>query len=369
MSAKSIQKHLSLDAFERIEEEALFDNILQHFSGGELLNLTEVSHRYDDIISNSRECLDKITLVVNEQTISSNYNGFQRDYRHLRVSDSLHKGRTEESSKLKNQKLVELLRKFSHSLISIEVKSNLISTGTVFDGTLEELEGLKVMVLNKFIEKLIPSAPKLKSLTIGSTILTFEELVIFIKNFDTIEELQMKFNIFDRLFSDDITGKITLKLKKLEIQKNFMSRTVSDENLEKFLLTQVESLKEIEFKSIAHSPTINLIFSDLSLNKLTINSVDEQINLCPKVSKSITELVIKNDSNCATLLSASPNLRKLHVHKLTKDLIKFLATKMRFVTIVTYSESESENVQLFYNQYVRVNTDQQLNAGIEFNQV
>lgn len=363
-------KQLSvLDPFARVNEEALFENILEHLSGGELLKLSEVSHRHDDILSGSRRCLDKIALVVNEETISSDYSDFQRDYRHLRVGDSQNMRKTEESSKLKNRKLIELLHKFSSSLISIEVKSNLISDDTVFEGTMDNLEDLKVMVLNRFIAELIPSAPKLKSLTIGSTILSHSELLTFIKNYESIEELHMKFNIFDRLFSNDISQAVNLKLKKLEIQKNFMGRTVSDENLEKFLLAQAGTLREIVFKSVAHSPTINLIFKDLSLNKLTINSLDEWANLNPKPNMCVTELVIRNDANCATLLKASPNLRKFHVYKLTKVLVTFLATSMWQVTHVTYSECDSENVQMFYVHFIRQNPNQRLNTRIVFEQL
>lgn len=356
-----------LDPFERITEEALYDNILQHLTGSEILKLSEVSQRCDEIISDSKCCLDKIALVVNETTISDFYD-FQRDYRHLRVSDTNHWPKTSQNAKMKNQKMIELSEKFSHSLVSIEVKSNLLmNDDEVLEVNLNELTELKIMLLNKFLVKFFSSTPKLKCLMIGYTTLSHADAISFVAQFRTIETLRMRFNIFDRLFAEDISSKVSFQLKTLEIQKSYNGRTTCDENLEFFLISQAESLKELEFINIAHAQTLNLILDKLKIKKLTINFVDEPINLNPTINKHVTELVLKNEQNYESLFRAAPNLRKLHIHKISKALIEYLSTQMKSVADVSFTELKDgfeESVQDFYTKYIT--TSEHLNKKIRF---
>ena len=369
-------RNVIFNPFENISEE-LFDLIFQHLTGNEILTISEVSQQCDDIISDSKKCLDKITLVVKNKSMNSDLKTFQRVYRHLRVSDFYDSAtqkwpKSAHESKLKTLKMIEFYDKFSTSLKSIEVKSNLLHDGEVPGRCPTELETLKIMLLNKFIANFFSSAPKLKCLQLGYTTLPEEELIKFIAQFDTIESFHLRFKVFERLFAEDISKKVTFKLKKLEVQKSYNGRTTCDENFETFLLSQEKSLEEVEFLNVVNADTINLVMDKCKIKKLTLNFIDEPLQLNPKPNKYLENFVMKGDQNCFLILRAAPALKNFHVNKICKKLIEYLACGMKNLRVVTYKETENDfsgTIQDFYQEFLVSCKEKLVNNIINFQKI
>lgn len=361
-----------LDPFERVEEEALFENILQHLTGSELLKVTEVSHRYNQIVSESKRCLNKIVLVVNEETIDSDFDDFQRAYRHLRASDSGKKKKPALKENVSKQ-LVIVLQNMSPSLISIDVQSNMNNDFTAFDGNFDKLQDLKILILNQFVARIFNSAHNLRTLTINSTILDDEQLRGFINKFPSIESLSIKRPIIDRLFAEDVSEKLILKLNKLKIQIGSFVLLSTEMNLEQFLLTQVETLKEIEFNTATPVRLINFVIEHLKLHKMIVGMYDDSLPANLKKNLHMKELVIKNELNCSDLLAASPNLSKLHFSMIKDNgIIAYLASTMMKLTLVTFNEFTDQgtgSIQDQYERFLAENSDVKLNTQIQFKQI
>lgn len=367
MTATTAHQDLtSLNPFDRIPEELFEFGIFQHFSFNDIVKLSQVSHQFDNLISESRSCLDKISLRIDEISMNSDFMEFRRDYHHLRVIQQI-SNRNQD----KNLKMLQFLKKFAHSLKSVQVKAVLMSDRVPFKGEMKALEELDVTMLNHFLMKCFSSAPQLKSLKLGVSMLTQPELLAFVNNFVKLQSLSMRFTAFDRLFAENIAGKVTFALRKLEIQRQFNERTNVDENLEAFLASQTDSLKEITFTSLAHARTLNVIFNKLSIENLTINSIDNPHELSPKTNKSVNALVIKTEQNCSALLLAAVNLKSLHIHCISKMLLEFLPSNMKFLSKVTYSEvnQDIDDVNECYTKYCLDNNLEQLNDAIIFNQM
>ncbi|CRK94931.1 CLUMA_CG008422, isoform A [Clunio marinus] len=195
----------------------------------------------------------------------------------------------------------------------------LSTSNDVLDVTFDKLDDLKIMGLNKFIVNCFTTAPVLKSLSIMFTMMSHDELIKFI----------------------DISEKLKLSLKSLIVQKASEGRTIIDENFEIFLKTQMRTLEDIEFHDVADAETLNFIFKELRMKKLTVNRIDEPNQLNPRMNAHITELVIKSDSKCSSLILASPNLHKLHVQRMNKSLLEFLCRNPNLRT-VTFCQKEDD---------------------------
>lgn len=336
------QSNLPLNPFERLPEE-LFEMIFQHLTGKDVLEIAKVSHQFDELISDSRKTRDKITLKLDEMTAGSDFRKFRRGYHHIRV-----KQQTLGRSMSLHEKLVQLLRQFARTLISVQVKTVMMGNTAVFKGDLLELKHLEISMLNKFLALSFWSAPNLKSLTLKVTMLNHAELLNFINRFKKLETLNVKLNVF----AESTAGKLELELKKLEIQRQSNERTNVDDYLEEFLRSQSKTLKEITIKGIAHVASINLIFDELSIEKLTLNSIDNSHHLSSKANKTIQTLVLKTDQNCSSIIKAAVNLKTLHVHRISKSLIEFLRVEKKSLKTVTYVETEndSNDPDKFYEQ-------------------
>lgn len=362
------ERKVILDPFARLPED-LYENFLIHLSGKDILTLSKVSQRCDGIISDNKRCLDKITIVFSEATKNLDVDILQREYRHLKVYGLMQSMKA--SCGHNNLKMIQLCEKVSKTVTSIEVRTMMmddLKSGT-FEWSFNELQELRIMLLNEFLVKCFTSASKLKSLVIGSTFLKPQDLVNFLKCFPNLESLEMKFNIFEVLFSQDVSSDVNFKLKKVKAQKTYNGRTTRDENYERFLLSQEGSLKEIEFVNIANAETINMIFKSLQVQTMIINFVDGPMNLNPQANKSVTTLHIKNDDNCTSILKASPNLKNFHIQKLSTDLVEFLATEMMKLEEVSYVEADErlKDVAEYYTKFVETITKPaKVNAKINF---
>lgn len=152
------------------------------------------------------------------------------------------------------------------------------------------------------------------------------------------------------LFSEDLSQKITFKLKNLIL--NFPAGTPitynKQQNLTKFMKSQGKSLVEFSisewldlslFYRIWDSMTMMKQFSVLSWNENNNYEQCEEIkSIAPNPKITHIYLLLKNMSTSwlFPLLTASPNLTFLFTRKLTREISEFVALNMMNVRSLKY---------------------------------
>lgn len=320
------QKKESQDPFEKIEENFVADLILQHLTTKEVLQISEVNHRWWSVVSDSKHCCEKIVLTLDLHNTQFANSKLQRKYRHVKI---LTRKETQiaAGSVFYAVPTIAPLLEISNSLQSLEVESGLVFGFCA--GEFENLQELKIHFLTNCLRiNFKGKAPQLKILAIEDTGENIQVLSDFVTSFETLECLVISKKSFSKLFDNENPVKLKLKLKKLKLTNKKNVKTESNKNFAKFLTSQAETLKEVEFEDLLHSTLVNAVVNNTKIEKLTIDYIDEPSDFCADANENIKTLIIRNDQRgMIELLESLPNLENLYVQRLRQDIVDFAASR------------------------------------------
>lgn len=312
------------DPLEKLETENISDLILQHLTPKEILQISGVSHRWWNVVSDSKSCYEKIVLTLDLQHMQSADAKLLRKYRHVKIV-------TKKVTQIAAGTVfyavptIAPLLEISNSLRSLEIEAGLIFGFCAEE--FSELAELKIHYLTNCLRiNFKGKAPKLKSLVIEDTGENSQVACDFISSFVNLECLVLSKNLFTKLFEQENFVKLKLKLRKLKLTNKRNLKTESSKNFSKFLSSQAETLKEVEFEDMLHSTLVNAVVNNTRIERLTVDYIDEPAELSADLNEHVRTLIVRNDQRgMVPLLASLPNVTNLYVQRLRQDIVDFAA--------------------------------------------
>lgn len=314
------------DPFEKTEVACVADLILQHLTPKETLRISEVSHRWWNVVSDSKSCCEKIVLALDLQHKQGANSKLLRNYRHVKIV-------TKKVTQIAAGNVFYAVPTFapllaiSNSLQSLEVESGLIFGFCAEE--FSELSELKIHYLTNCLRiNFKGKAPKLKTLAIEDAGENSQVVCDFVSSFFTLECLVVSKKLFTKLFEKENSVKLKLRLQKLKLTNKKNVRTESNKNFVKFLSSQADTLIEVEFENMLHSTLVNAVVNNTRIERLTVDYIDEPADLSADPNQHITNVVIRNDQRgMVALLASLPNVTYLYVQRLRQDIVDFAARR------------------------------------------
>lgn len=308
---------MTLDPFEHLKME-LHSLVLNHFSGSDLLELSQVSPAWNKVIACYENFHKKIRLVIDE-------NG-RRELDDC-TADNL--ARTYHD--------LEVIRLFRRRSSVFKVISNcaefLVTINTVFDFEMGDVMLPKLRQLsiraNKFFEEgLLNATTGLTKLHIAGLNNFPFSIIECLKANEGLKELELDKEASKQTF-DHLNELVGIHLTSLKLEyANFIYGTDVERNLIQFLVTQQSSLMSLKLlncdflmfnkifngmpnlRSIMYSP-----FKEGFKPPLRFNSHDNIVDL---------KLILVSKDLLQRLLEATPSLKTLYVSDPTINMIKLV---------------------------------------------
>lgn len=356
-----------MDPFEFLPS-AVFDQILTHFNGNEILKLSEVSPFWDEEIGNSSVAMDKIKLKIHwrsdrsffeesQSTVTS-----QRKYQHL---EFLH-----QSSYLNSMTIVnEILKSSNRKWKSLKIKRiSFMSSKEVEDmlqfvaPTIQSINIQDIFVTN-YRDICISSLnfPKLRDLRIKHLNLSFiggfskcrklekfsvnsenPSVVNVIKQIlekNDLKSLEISSKLFKAVFKDIDVSKFKFKLKSFTATDLFkINEDVEKvrENFYNFIKAQMATLETLSVEEWLGVGVFKLMFFLPRLNALSFKGItnlnsDESLDL--PVNKNIKSLSFRDYDPPVNVFKAVitclPNLEKLEMNSMNQEMMDFLSANLK----------------------------------------
>lgn len=334
-----IGKDSSFDPLGSFNEKSR-ENILQHLSGADVLNLSEVSLDWYKIIGKSSKAMDKIQLVIKENW-SREFDfevveNSERKYEHIKVSELLRS----------RKEVAKMLEKFADSIVSIDTR---------FDIEMNEVKllNLKSLVIStrcssSYVEGGIMTATSsLEELKLRGLTHFPGEIIGCLEKNTGLKELVLEDGAQTTLLAN-LTFEIGvgIQLKSLKID----SLDYPDEIINKFfsfLRTQIECIEDIKLLNCKYITMVS-IFSNLkSLRRLTFAALHPYTfqNTQVKPNPSIRELnlISVNDLMLRSLLPKAPKLQKLYIADPTWKMFDFITFNSPSLRLFRYAYFENCN--------------------------
>ena len=343
-----------LNPLNRISEE-LHELIFQHLNGNDVLRFALVSPQWYDLTANSRNCMNLIKLkVVWLHNISTHsrkdrfelVQNSQRRYQHFYFYCN--------SNAIVIEECMNILTAHADSVVSI-VAIDMISDALEMNSiTLRNLQSLSVReIFHKRYNApnivLLQASTKLKSLKLD---ISANEYVIECLQNKNLTDLDISYHMIENIFKNDVSGILNFKLKTFCANTGVMhSRT--EANFIKFILSQANNLESLQLFRV-NCRVINTIINRMkALKHLHYQSLqDEVIVLELNVNTNITSMEIRSEykfERIKPVLEATPNLIKLFIDRITKQLVEFLAFNMKELQIVEYLFEDEVGVKDNYD--------------------
>lgn len=343
----------------------LHEFIFQHLSQNDVLNASEVSQLWYQETLDSKSCAR--TFKIN-------------------ICDIFELPGSEDLKQLQNS-----LRMYSHIHIRWDYLGsdsnecwNLIKTQSQ---DIETLSIINLMLADGIETNLV--IPKLKKLTISHqtnwiynptyallnsnnnlTCLVLDvdfdmRFCEFFEENQTLKELQLSSNLILSLLLMDALNDVKFKLTKLKIGRSVFS--FMDHNFNTFLLSQADSLEEIEIFGVP-TEIFNLIFNDFKvIRDLNVRRIYNfyYINANPNetIRTFTSDLPLEG---LAPIILAATNLEVLNVHILKLDMMEFIARNARCLRKLLY-KARIGDVHRCYKNLKTLTTD--INRNIELSEV
>lgn len=187
----------------------------------------------------------------------------------------------------------------------------------------------------------------------------------FFEENETLKELELSSNLILSLLLIDALNDVKFKLTKLKISRSIFS--FMDNNLNTFLLSQADSLEEIEVFGVP-TEIFNLIFNDFKVIRVfnvrrIYNFYYINVNPNETIRTFTSDLPLEG---LAPIIIAATNLEVLYVHILKLDMMEFIARNARCLRKLLYKVRIGD-IHGCYKNLKALTTD--LNRNIELSEV
>lgn len=362
------------------------DNVLQHFSGNELIALTKVSPLWEEIISSTLHTMKKIKVSIawedDVNFTKDHKKAFMRSLRKYQHIDILYHPVTVRSvceilaAPRSSWRTVHLKR---ISFISLDEFAKLLK---IIEPTIENLniEGIYIGPSIRPVNIVGLSFPELKLLQITHCQhVLFHEAFSNCRNLKTLvtdsfpstsmiasikqilqnnylDTLLVSSSVFSMLFAEDISQTIKFKLKSFTVSERFgISSNVAtiSKNFLHFLESQMKSLELIKINRWLGLSNLKAMFCMPKLKFLTISALEDAVtnvewqNLRLHRNVSIERLCFEDFnmdySIMKTFIDATPNLASLTMHSMDQQMMEYLSTNASKLTSLSLRTLEATN--------------------------
>jgi F-box domain len=312
----------SLDPLSSRLTKKIYSLILQHLSGSDLLNLSEVSREFYQLVAESERAMDKIQLVINEGSDRvfkwTDLENSKRCYKTLKVKNLL-TGRSE---------VTRIIFEFSDSLISIETNYDFkLPMGLM----LQELETLKMSIHSRstiFNEGLLCHCSNLTKLHFSGIIYNYHLLIECLESNADLEELVLEKDapsILFRFMNDPpIMELTTLKCDNVDFSSE---RQIF--HFLNFLESQADSLVELKVLRCEMERLSEILDLLPNLTKLTYSPApydfDQKNSIKFNAHHRLRELnlITMSTKNIKQLTLMAPRVQKLYIADVTQEIFIF----------------------------------------------
>lgn len=367
MSLETTQnKKLKTDNFMMLDPLCLsaerpYNEILKYLSGNDLLNLTEVSRQWNQLIGQSPVAMNKIQLVINENwsrefdiedVISS-----ERQYKHIKITSLLRR----------RDHVYQFFDQFASSLVSIDSLYDFDMNGL----QLPHLEWLAIRGPYKHIfldDSLLDAVVNLKTLIIEGSTRFPEKIISCLKLNPGLKELVLEYGATEDVFKC-MTHPVDIHLKTLKLDK--VSIRYIEANIGKFLGTQVNSLEELKLMNCDVLFFCKIFNTMKNLRCLTYSPDDSSYVPRPyfEPNESLVELrlIVVSAPLLQLLLPAVPKVEKIYLSDPTLSMLRFALfshpslMKISFAAIRGAANSSSEQLMEHYEKLKNSSNDSKLN--------
>lgn len=328
-------------------KQEVYQLVLQHLTGSDLLNLSEVSPRFNQMVANNG--MEKIQLVIKEdwdhEIDAVLFRGSTRKYTSVHVKQ-LYRER---------DNVFNLICNFAEHLVSIDTVFDFNMAGIL----LPKLTSLKIKSDqgSYFENGLLSSVTALEKLQItGPVPFPYTEKVFdCIKMNPRLKELtledQSAKDVFGGLSHEPIVKQLNLKVLKIN---NAALEGYALDNLIMFIKAQNASLEELKLLKFP----FRALFAVIGMPRLKRLSFSPSNSFyCPlnQFLSNIEEmnLILLSENQVQTLLSRTPNLKKLYIAVPTIKMVELLVyhtTELREFSFAYFQEGNvtAKNIRDWY---------------------
>jgi hypothetical protein len=319
------------DPFVRVHEHVR-DLMLQHLTGREVLRSMKVSKDWNEIVAESRKCMSKVKLKIEEKTLK--YPSLEevtalmesdRPYQHMKL-------------RIRNVKnsgsMLLLLQRFSQSLVELDLKlgkqkrmiENLPENVTF--PKLKLLKLYKLTNVNQVIKKLFANVFTLKKFEADDFFHLMDCTAIeWLKKQNQLKEFTIR---SDEVFNSDVLLGASFKFEYFSY--NCIHKTLPfNAHLDTFLLSQADSLVHLKLDAL-YQQNVKTIFNRLPNLKTFSCCFNENVSgddLEP--NRSIIEFTTENyySSPPQNLLKSLVNLEILKCTFEQKEEVSWAFTNLK----------------------------------------
>lgn len=291
----------SSEPFEHVHEYLLRECILQHLSGKQIIEISEICPSWNKIITESRKAMSKIALnlcnIGRELETQFDASTTLRDLDLLLSSERKYQNLIWGFARVKlRNKMGLILSRLAPSLVCLTVHCKSPSRFTVpFPRIVPDLTfpKLETLIMKTLSMKVLAAAKNVKRLTINGTYFRSESYDILME-FEKLEHLQM-FGNRNRIFVEFSFREAKFKLKSFQ-WSDFERYPLSEEaraNFDSFLQRMTSTLSRVNLFS-CYSEDINLIFNQLPVLKSFRSAYfcGEDSTIDVATNTTITELLL-----------------------------------------------------------------------------
>lgn len=317
----------------KLVEKKLHALVLQHLTGSDLLQMSEVSHEWNDVVATSGMAQKKIRLVINE--------GWRREFDEGITKDS--------NRKYQNVKINTLLR-LRNQVITIFPKfaEHLTSIDTTFDFETKDVKlpavrSLKMSTSDFFEEGLLGSVSGLTSLHIYGDCNHPEKIVECLRANKNLEELILENNAPRRFFGCGINENIDIKLKCLKLDDVNFQESDTMASLKYFLECQEDYIREIKLLQCDFYLLTKILNNMPNLERVTFSQAVSQLyntnRILIKQREKLTEvnLIMVSFNVLQSMISYAPNLKKLYVADPNFKMYEFIVRNVTNLREFSYA--------------------------------
>lgn len=316
----------------KLVEKKLHPLVLQHLTGSDLLQMSEVSHEWNDVVSTSGMAQKKIRLVINEDWRREFDEGITKDsnrkYQNVKINTLL---------RLRNQ-VITIFPKFAEHLISIDTTFDFETK----DIMLPAVRSLKMSTSDFFEEGLLGSVSGLTKLHIYGDCNHPEKIVECLKANKNLEELILENNAPRRFFGYGINENIDIKLKCLKLDDVNFQEGETMANLKYFLECQ-EYIRDIKLLQCDFHLLTKILNSMPNLERVTFSQAVSQFynnnRILIKQREKLVEvnLIMVSFNVLQSMISYAPNMKKLYVSDPDFKMFEFIVRNVTNLREFSYA--------------------------------
>lgn len=334
----------------KLLHEHVMELMFQHFDAADVLISSEVNRNWFDTIGSSRKCMKLINLGLENwwQTetpremakVMRIVKKTTRNYQnvHVNCNDDL----------IVSKQAVNMLKTLAPSLVDLRFFNS--DSGQVgFRYKFPKLECLQFINNTREIDELLLDAStQLKELNLKHHYWADPNPVLqCLKDNKNLKMLKLWDTGIGKLFKIYEPNSFEFKLKRFATGSDGVVSPEAEKNFLHFLESQSGYIEAIRFRSGFDGVSATIINKVFEMTAMTIIHLDgvgdlKQLDLVvnPRIKELRLPWCVDSLEKISPFLRSVPNVRILFVRKVNKDILEFIATRLKDLRLLYYTKAD-----------------------------